>query len=161
MRYEASQFGSPYIEAEFLLLGMLREDKALSMRFILPHSTAEALHREISSISTQGRKSPTAVDLPLSNESKHVLAHAAEEAERLGHPFICTEHLFLGILRERDFFASQLLQRHRINLDEVRKDIASRQPPDPGLRTPGASAATLGFFQLVLKIANLEASIDF
>jgi catechol 2,3-dioxygenase-like lactoylglutathione lyase family enzyme len=160
-RYEASQFGSPYIEAEFLLLGMLREDKALSMHFIFPHTTEEALRREIEHHQSPGEKISTAIDLPLSNESKHVLAYAAEEAERLGHPFIGTEHLFLGILREHNSFASQLLQRHGINLDEVRNDIASRQPPGPGMGSTVAPAATLGFFQLVLRVANLEASIDF
>jgi catechol 2,3-dioxygenase-like lactoylglutathione lyase family enzyme len=161
-RYEASQFGSPYIEAEYLLLGILREDTALSLRFISSRTTPEALRKEIEQHGIRGEKISTAVDLPLSNESKHVLAHAAEEAERLGHKFIGAEHLLLGILREQNSFACQLLQRRGINLDDVRKDIAERQPPGSGLHdSPRASASTLGFFQLVLKVANLEASIDF
>src|SRR5579864_8502339 len=111
-RYEASQFGSPYIEAEFLLLGLLREDKALSRRIFPSHTIFEALRREIDRHQPAREKIPTSVDLPLSDEGKRVLAYAAEEAERLGHPFIGTEHLFLGILRVQDSFASQLLQRH-------------------------------------------------
>ena len=160
-RYEASQFGSPYIEIEFMLLGLMREDPTLSMRFLRSATTAEEIRREIERHRQSGDKISTAVDLPLSNESKHVLAHAAEEAERLAHQFISTEHLFLGILREQNSFAGQLLQRYGINLDEVRKDIFSRQPSVPASRAPVAPASTLGFFQLVLKVANLEASIDF
>ena len=136
-RYEASQFGSPYIEIEFMLLGLMREDPTLSMRFLRSATTAEEIRREIERHRQSGDKISTAVDLPLSNESKHVLAHAAEEAERLAHQFISTEHLFLGILREQNSFAGQLLQRYGINLDEVRKDIASRQPPVPGSRATG------------------------
>ena len=160
-RYEASQFGSPYIEIEFMLLGLMREDPALSMRFLRSATTAEEIRHEIERHRQPGDKVSTAVDLPLSNESKHVLAHAAEEAERPAHEIIGTEHLFLGILREQNSFAGQLLQRYGINLDEVRKDISSRQPSVPASRAPAAPASTLGFFQLVLRVANLEASIDF
>src|SRR6185437_8959493 len=160
-RYEASQFGSPYIESEHMLLGLLREDKALSMGFILPYTRAETLRREIDRHQPPAKKTSTAIDIPLSDESKHVLAYAAKEAERLGHPFIGTEHLFLGILRKQDSFASRLLQRHGINLEDVRKDIAEKQPPVLGLHVPRNSVGTLGVFQLVLKVANLDASIDF
>jgi catechol 2,3-dioxygenase-like lactoylglutathione lyase family enzyme len=159
-RYEASQFGSPYIEAEFLLLGMLRDDPSLSMRFFRSRTTPESLRMEIEQHRTFGEKFPTSVDIPLSNESKHVLAYAAEEAERLGHPFIGTEHLLLGILREQNSFASQLLQQHGINVGEVRADIAARPLTDPGVPAQ-RTLSTLGIFELVLKVANLDASIDF
>ena len=55
-------------------------------------------------------KIATSVDLPFSNESKRVLAYAAEEAERLGHKHIGTEHLLLGLLREEKCLAAQILQ---------------------------------------------------
>jgi predicted enzyme related to lactoylglutathione lyase len=159
-RYEASQFGSPYIEAEFILLGMLRDDPSLSMRFFRSRTTPESLRKEIEQHRTFGEKFNTSVDIPLSNESKHVLAYAAEEAERLGHPFISTEHLLLGILREQNSFASQLLQQHGINVGEVRTDIAARPLRDPGVPAQ-RTLSTLGSFELVLKVTNLDASIDF
>ncbi len=46
-RYEASSFGQPYIEAEHLLLGILREDKALTSRFFLQHASVEAIRKQI------------------------------------------------------------------------------------------------------------------
>src|SRR5436190_16637558 len=86
-RYEASQFGSPYIETEHLLLGILREDKALSVR-VIPHLHVEAIRQEIEEATLIRETISTSVDLPLSNESKRVLNYAAEEAERMDHRHI-------------------------------------------------------------------------
>ena len=160
-RFEASTFGSPFIETEFLLLGLLRENAALSTRFFRSSTTPEALREEIARHRTFGEQVPTSVDLPLSNESKHVLAYAAEEAERLDHHFIGTEHLLLGILRETNSFAAKLLEQHGVNADAIRKDIAENPPAGPVRPNQRSSLSTLGFFQLVLKVANLQASIDF
>jgi hypothetical protein len=161
-RYEASVYGSPYIETEHMLLGILREDKALSLRFITPHVTAEALRKEIDQHQTVRESISTSVDLPLSNECKHILAYAAEEAERLGHrSVIGTGHLFLGILREEHSFAAALLQRHGVDITAVREDVAKNPPAAPGLQDQPYQLSHLGFFQLALKVNNLEASIDF
>ena len=46
-RYEASQYGSPYIETEHLLLGLMREDKALANRFLRSHGSIESIRKEI------------------------------------------------------------------------------------------------------------------
>jgi ATP-dependent Clp protease ATP-binding subunit ClpA len=130
-RYEASQFGSPYIETEHLLLGLLREDPAVTRRvssggkFIASTSSIDSLRRKISQRSPAGEKTPTSVDLPLSNESKRVLGHAAEEAQHLGDRHIGTEHLLLGLLRERQSFAAQLLHEEGIVLERARQAIAT------------------------------------
>ncbi len=76
-RYEASQFGSPYIETEHLLLGLLREDKALTNRFLRQHSSVDSIRKQIEAHTTVREKVSTSVDLPLSNECKRVLAYAA------------------------------------------------------------------------------------
>jgi Protein of unknown function (DUF1572)/Clp amino terminal domain, pathogenicity island component len=109
-RYEASNFGSPYIETEHLLLGLLREDKALTNRFLRSHGSVESIRKQIDEHTTIREKVLTSVDLPLSNECKRVLAYAAEEAERLAHRHIGTEHLLLGLLREEKCFAAEILQ---------------------------------------------------
>ena len=75
-RYEASQFGSPYIETEHLLLGLLREDKALTNRFLRSHASVESIRKQIEAHTTIREKVSTSVDLPLSNECKRVLAYA-------------------------------------------------------------------------------------
>ena len=123
-RYEASQFGCPEIEAEHLLLGLLREDKALTNRFIHSHGSVESIRKAIEQHTTIREKTSTSVDLPVSNESKRVLAYAAEEAEKLGHKHIGTEHLLLGLLREEKCFAATLLKERGIELAKVREELA-------------------------------------
>src|SRR6266700_702333 len=123
-RYEASQFGSPYIETEHLLLGLLREDKALTNRFLRSHASVESIRKQIEAHTTIREKVSTSVDLPLSNECKRVLAYAAEEAERLGHKHIGTEHLLLGLLREEKCFASEILQERGLRLSTLREELA-------------------------------------
>ena len=123
-RYEASQFGSPYIETEHLLLGLLREDKALTNRFLRSHASVESIRKQIEAHTTIREKVSTSVDLPLSNECKRVLAYAAEEAERLGHKHIGTEHLLLGLLREEKCFAAEILQERGLKLAAIREDLA-------------------------------------
>ncbi len=122
-RYEASQFGSPYIETEHLLLGLLREDKALTNRFLRSHASVESIRKQIEQHTTVREKVSTSVDLPLSNECKHVLAYAAEEAERLSHKHIGTEHLLLGLLREEKCFAAEILMERGLRLPAIREEL--------------------------------------
>jgi ATP-dependent Clp protease ATP-binding subunit ClpC len=123
-RYEASQFGSPYIETEHILLALLREDKVLGNRFLYSHGTVESIRRQIESNTTIREKVSTSVDLPLSKECKRVLAYAAEEAERLGHKHVGTEHLLLGLLREENCFAQGILKERGIELESTRESLA-------------------------------------
>src|SRR5437867_966557 len=125
-RYEASQFGSPYIESEHLLLGIVREDKPLTTRFL--RSDMASIRKQIESHTTAREKASTSVDLPLSNESKRVLAYGAEEAERLGHKHIGTEHRLLGLLREKDSFGEQLLTQENLTLEKAREEIGTWAP---------------------------------
>jgi len=123
-RYEACQFGSPYIETEHLLLGLLREDKALTNRFLRPHVSVESIRKQIEECTTVREKVSTSVDLPLSNECRRVLAYSAGEAERLSDQHIGTEHLLLGLLREEKCFAAQMLQERGVQLSPARLELS-------------------------------------
>jgi ATP-dependent Clp protease ATP-binding subunit ClpA len=138
-RYEASQFGSPYIESEHLLLGLLREDKGLTHRFFQSVESVDEIRRQIENHTTVREKTSTSVDLPLSNECKRILGYAAEEAERFGHQHIGTEHLLLGTLRERECFAAEILTRRGLKLDEIR-DALSNAPHRAGGMGAGEAA---------------------
>lgn len=124
-RYEASQFGSPSIETEHMLLGLLRESKELTFRF-LKKTPVELIRQQIEAATEKREHIPTSVDLPLSNECKRVLAYAAEEAERLSHQYIGTEHLLLGLLREEKSFAAQMLHERGVRLSAVREQLAQQ-----------------------------------
>jgi hypothetical protein len=79
-------------------------------------------------------KISTSVDLPLSNESKRILAYAAEEAERMANKHIGPEHLLLGILRENKCFAAEILTERGINLPAIRKELHGN-PHEPSARS--------------------------
>ena len=132
-RYEASRFASGQIETEHLLLGLLRENKTL-FKFLSIGTTYEALEKELFPQTQVQNSIPTSVDLPLSNESKRVLQHAADEADGLKHNHIGTEHLLLGLLREKKSPAARVLRKYGAELSGIRKRIA--QSPEEELLCP-------------------------
>jgi len=140
-RYEASQFGSPYIETEHLLLGLLREDKGLLQWIGHSGAMVEPIRQQIEAHAVIRETVSTSVDLPLSNESKRAIAYAAEEAERLAHKHIGTEHLLLGLMREERSFAAVLLAQRGLHLDVLRQRLAS----GPGGSAGAAATRPLGF----------------
>ncbi len=158
-RYEASQFGSPYIETEHLLLGLLREDKALTNRFLRSHASIESIRKQIEGRTTIRDKVSTSVDLPLSQECKRVLAYAAEEAERLSHKHIGTEHLLLGLLREDKCFAAEILHERGLRLSTLRDEL-SRVPTEKNPASRSKETSLLSEFSRDLTQAAMEAQLD-
>lgn len=122
-RYEASQFGSPYIETEHLLLGLLREDKMIARRLSRPPFAGEFIRRRIEELTLPREKISKSTDMPLSQGCKRVLAYAAEEAERLSDKHIGPNHLMLALLDEKDGIAAKVLTEVVTNPDEFRDEI--------------------------------------
>ena len=123
-RYEASQYGSPSIETEHLLLGLIREDKSLTNRFLRFSSSIDSIKKNIEERTVIREKVSTSIDLPLSTECKRILTFSADEAERLRHRHIGTEHLLLGILREKKCLAAEILYERGLELDAVRDELS-------------------------------------
>ena len=123
-RYEASQFGASQIEAEHILLGLIREDKNLTNRFFhRAQANIDLIRKEIEGRTILRDRMTTNIDLPLAAEAKRVLNFAVEESERLGNRHIGTEHLLLGILREERSVAASILMEKGMRLHTVREDI--------------------------------------
>ncbi len=123
-RYEASQLGSISIETEHLLLGLIREGKGLTSRiFQRSHLSLDAIRKDIEGRTVFREKVSTSVEIPFSGETKRVLQYAAEEADRLLHNYIGTEHLLLGLLREERSVAASILMEKGMRLHAVREDI--------------------------------------
>src|SRR6478752_6276960 len=158
-RYEASQFGSTTIETEHLLLGLIREDKNLTNRFLRNSSSIESIRKEIEGRTTIREKVSTSIDLPLSNECKRILAYAAEEAERLNHRHIGTEHLLLGILREEKSFAADILHERGLRLTQVREEIARSSSEKMSSNKPRESSL-LSEFSRDLTQAAMDGLLD-
>ena len=131
-RYEASEFGTPAIEAEHILLGLLREDRALIHGLYLDaDSDIEAIRKEIAARSLKRVKVPASVDLPLSPSAKSVLSYAADESERFQHRHIGTVHLLLGLIQEEQSLASEILRARGITVDKVEACLESAWSDSP------------------------------
>jgi ATP-dependent Clp protease ATP-binding subunit ClpC len=124
-RYEASQFGASQIEAEHILLGLLREDKNLTARFFhRSHANVELIRKEIENRTVMSDRISSQIDLPLSDGAKRALSFAAEESELLGNRHIGTEHLLLGLLREENSIAAEALYARGLRISDIRHDLA-------------------------------------
>src|ERR1700686_3596964 len=98
-RYEASKLGSRVIESEHILLGVLREgEEIIKEIFSRFNVKPEQIRREVEGDRLFVDRISSSAELPLSEESKKILAYAAHEAESMLHPYVGTEHLLIGIL---------------------------------------------------------------
>src|SRR5512136_222046 len=123
-RYEATQLGSNLIETEHLLLGLIREGKGLTSRlFARSHLSLDGIRKEIEGRAVLRETVSASVEIPFSAETKRVLQFAAEEADRLLHNYIGTEHLLLGLLREDRSVAAVILAERGMRLNAIRDDI--------------------------------------
>src|SRR5262249_14258945 len=98
----------------------LREDKNLCNHFL---GDSSSLREEIAQRVKVGEKVSTSIDLPLTSECKRILAYAAEEADGLRHRHIGTEHLLLGILREEQSMAAEILTGRGLRLNAMREEL--------------------------------------
>jgi hypothetical protein len=159
-RFEASRFGSPYIETEHLLLGLLREDRVFRSR--LPDGAAEQIRKRIEERVPQPvQHIATSVDLPLSQDSKTALRHAAQESKALHQNVIDCGHLLLGILRIETSTAAVLLQEFGIQYAGYREVVAGLQasPPPPASAPAGPLGKAAADLQRMLGVAiELEES---
>jgi hypothetical protein len=151
-RFEASQYGAPFIDVEHLLLASLREDKLLIS--LLPEGAPETIRQQIETV-TPHYDSPvaTSVDLPLSGAARRAVVLAAEEAERLGDRTIEASYLLLGMLRLETGPAASALQPYGIDLASYRQAAGSLLP---GARPPKAPLSRA----LAEMIAAVEALLE-
>ncbi len=119
-RKESSEFGTPQIESEQLLLGLLAADKSIFGRYLGGKTSASEIREAIIQATEVRPPTPTSMDLPLSNESMRILMFSAEESTSLGRQRVDTEDLLLGILREGDSFAARLLVDRGLDLEQAR-----------------------------------------
>src|ERR1700736_4883718 len=137
----------------------MREDKALANRFLRSHGSIESIRKEIEQRITIRERISTSVEVPLSQESKRILNFATEEAERLGHKHVGTEHLLLGILREEKCFGAEILQERGLRLSTLREELAR----SAGEKTPTSrpkETSLLAEFSRDLTQAALEGQLD-
>ena len=136
---EARAFNHPYIGTEHLLLGLIREGEGVAARVLdeLGVKLVQARHA-VEFIVGHGEGAPRQ-DLELTARAKKVIAYAVEEAKRLNHHYIGTEHLLLGLVRNGEGVATGVLDILGVSLEQVRTNVMRvlRQGAGAGLERPG------------------------
>jgi ketosteroid isomerase-like protein len=122
-RYEASQYGSRYIGSEHILLGLFREDPALMNRAVSTRSSADEIRKEIEKGIEPRERISTSVEVPLAQDSVKILRFAADEAGQLGHRYVGTEHIVLGILMTPESLAGRMLMERVPSLAWFRSQV--------------------------------------
>jgi ATP-dependent Clp protease ATP-binding subunit ClpC len=134
---EARRFNHDYIGTEHELLGLVKVGGGTAA-VVLKNANLNPVHiqREVENVITPGpslvkkrrglfRRFVSSDKLPQTPRAKKVIEYAMEEARALNHNYIGTEHLLLGLLREKETVAAQVLTNLGLNLDDVRRDVVS------------------------------------
>ena len=160
-RYEASNYGSPFIETEHLLLGVFREDRTPG-KFYPPGGNVEPeLRAEIEKASPPRERISTSVEVPLSPDCKKALILAAEASERRGHRVIEPRHLLVGILSVEKSLAARILSERGFKPEALLEQI--EVPPNPKRQNEKESNALLRLegFLSGLKSQNWQELMSF
>jgi len=121
---EARRFNHDYIGTEHILLGLIREGEGVAATVLQKLGLSlENIRLEIEKLVQPGPATQIIGDIPFTPRAKKALELAAEEARSLGHNYIGTEHLLLGLIREGEGIASQVLLNLGLDLNSVRNEV--------------------------------------
>ncbi|MDO8748319.1 MAG: ATP-dependent Clp protease ATP-binding subunit [Candidatus Omnitrophota bacterium] len=133
---EARRFNHDYIGTEHILLGLIREGEGVAAAVLEKLGLdLQTIRLEVEKVVQPGPTTQILGDIPFTPRAKKALELAAEEARSLGHNYIGTEHILLGIIREGESVASQVLLNLGLDLERVKNEIMSVL----GAATPGFS----------------------
>ncbi len=121
---EAQRFNHEYIGTEHILLGLVKEGSGVGAN-VLKNLEVDLrkVRLEVEKLVKSGPDMVTMGKLPQTPRAKKVIEFAIEEARNLNHNYVGTEHLLLGLLREQDGVAAQVLMNLGIKLEEVREEV--------------------------------------
>ena len=141
---EAQRFNHNYIGTEHLLLGLVREGEGVAAKVLENLSVELAKVRQAVEFIIGRGERPVVGDIGLTPRAKKVIELAIDEARRLGHNYIGTEHLLLGLVREEGGIASGVLESLGVSLEKVRHEVVrvlsqSSTPSAPQQERRGSS----------------------
>ncbi len=121
---EAQRFNHEYIGTEHILLGLVKEGSGVAAN-VLKNLDIDLrkIRLEVEKIVQSGPDMVTMGKLPQTPRAKKVIEYSIEEARNLGHNYVGTEHLLLGLLREQEGVAAQVLQNLGLKLEDVREEV--------------------------------------
>ncbi|HWE35314.1 MAG TPA: Clp protease N-terminal domain-containing protein, partial [Isosphaeraceae bacterium] len=121
---EAQRFNHEYVGTEHVLLGLIKEGSGVAAN-VLKNLDVDLrkIRNEVEKIVQAGPDMVTMGKLPQTPRAKKVIEYAIEEARNLNHNYVGTEHLLLGLLREQEGVAAQVLMNLNLKLEEVREEV--------------------------------------
>src|SRR5262245_56693896 len=121
---EAQRFNHEYIGTEHILLGLVKEGSGVAAN-VLKNLDIDLrkIRLEVEKIVQSGPDMVTMGKLPQTPRAKKVIEYSIEEARNLGHNYVGTEHLLLGLLREQEGVAAQVLMNLGLKLEDVREEV--------------------------------------
>jgi ATP-dependent Clp protease ATP-binding subunit ClpC len=123
-RQEAQRLNHEYIGTEHILLGLVQEGSGVAANVLKNLDIdLKKIRQEVEKIVKTGPSMVTMGQLPFTPRAKKVLELALEEASNLGHNYIGTEHILLGLIKEQDGKAAKVLQNLGVKLDTVREEV--------------------------------------
>jgi hypothetical protein len=123
-RQEAQKLNNDYIGTEHILLGLVQEGSGVAAQVLKNLGVdLRKVRAEVERLVEQGNSPVTGAQLPFTPRAKRVLELALEEAQDLGHHYIGTEHLLLGLIREKDGPAAHVLQGLGVKREDVRDGV--------------------------------------
>jgi ATP-dependent Clp protease ATP-binding subunit ClpC len=162
---EAQRFEDNYIGTEHILLGLVRETEGVGARVLINLGVElDKIKSAVEFIIERQEKGSTK-EIGLTPTSKKVIELAVDEARRLGHHYIGTEHLLIGLMREGDGVATRVLESLGINLDKLREEtsrvLVQRTPKPKPVNPKGAGRTpTLDLLGIDLTVAAKEGKLD-
>jgi ATP-dependent Clp protease ATP-binding subunit ClpC len=141
---EARMLSHNYIGTEHILLGLIHEGEGVAAKALESLDISlEAVRAQVEEIIGQGQQAPSG-HIPFTPRAKKVLELSLREALQLGHSYIGTEHILLGLIREGEGVAAQVLQKLGADLNRVRQQVIQLLSGFQGKEQGGAQAATAG-----------------
>jgi ATP-dependent Clp protease ATP-binding subunit ClpC len=141
---EARMLSHNYIGTEHILLGLIHEGEGVAAKALESLDISlEAVRAQVEEIIGQGQQAPSG-HIPFTPRAKKVLELSLREALQLGHSYIGTEHILLGLIREGEGVAAQVLQKLGADLNRVRQQVIQLLSGFQGKEQSGAQAATSG-----------------
>ncbi|MFM7298709.1 MAG: Clp protease N-terminal domain-containing protein, partial [Planctomycetota bacterium] len=123
-RQEAQRFNHEYLGTEHILLGLVQEGSGVAANVLKNMSIdLTKIRAEVEKIVKTGPSMVTMGQLPFTPRAKKVLELSMEEASNLGHNYIGTEHLLLGLIKENEGIAAQVLMNLGVKLEDVRDEV--------------------------------------
>src|SRR5450432_3267421 len=166
---EARMLNHDYIGTEHILLGLIHEGEGVAAKALESLGISlEAVRQQVEEIIGQGQQAPSG-HIPFTPRAKKVLELSLREALQLGHNYIGTEHILLGLIREGEGVAAQVLVRLGADLNRVRQQVIQllhgyqgKEPAAPGAASESAPSTSLVLDQFGrnLTAAAREGKLD-